>query len=181
MITVAVDKEQEHRQPPVKEEPPFIPAEKQPIEKTVETDFGPLEIVKDSEQNGKIKVIYKVKDGDTLPGVANKFDVSVAEIKDWNNLTSDTLQAGQKLQLTIEKTLLSKITVPPVQKVTSTTRVDGVVKATGVFTSYWGFEPIYPICNRPKLNSAWFYIWTQKLKKRKHSFYLECFLFYYNK
>lgn len=44
-----------------------------------------------------------MKDGDTLPGVANKFDVSVAEIKDWNNLTSDTLQAGQKLQLTIEK------------------------------------------------------------------------------
>ncbi|CCQ20283.1 Ubiquitin carboxyl-terminal hydrolase creB [Listeria monocytogenes N53-1] len=30
--------------PPVKEEPPFIPAEKQPIEKTVETDFGPLKI-----------------------------------------------------------------------------------------------------------------------------------------
>ncbi|MBC1570789.1 LysM peptidoglycan-binding domain-containing protein [Listeria sp. FSL L7-1426] len=113
--------------PPVKEEPPFIPAEKQPIEKTVETDFGPLEVVKDSEQNGKIKVIYKVKSGDTLPGVAKKFDVTVSEIKDWNNLTSDTLQAGQKLQLTIEKTLLSKITVPPVQKVTSTTRVDGVV------------------------------------------------------
>ncbi|PDQ94142.1 cell surface protein [Listeria monocytogenes] len=130
--------------PPVKEEPPFIPAEKQPIEKTVETDFGPLEIVKDSEQNGKIKVIYKVKDGDTLPGVANKFDVSVAEIKDWNNLTSDTLQAGQKLQLTIEKTLLSKITVPPVQKVTSTTRVDGVVKATGVLPHTGDSNPFIP-------------------------------------
>ncbi len=49
-----------------------------------------------------------MKDGDTLPGVANKFDVSVAEIKDWNNLTSDTLQAGQKLQLTIEKNALIK-------------------------------------------------------------------------
>ncbi|MDT0013675.1 collagen binding domain-containing protein [Listeria cossartiae] len=132
--------------PPVKEEPPFIPAEKQPIEKTVETDFGPLEVVKDSEQNGKIKVIYKVKSGDTLPGVAKKFDVTVSEIKDWNNLTSDTLQTGQKLQLTIEKTLLSKITVPPVQKVTSTTRVDGVVSggATGTLPHTGDANPVIP-------------------------------------
>ncbi|MBC2182544.1 LysM peptidoglycan-binding domain-containing protein [Listeria sp. FSL L7-0233] len=132
--------------PPVKEEPPFIPAEKQPIEKTVETDFGPLEVVKDSEQNGKIKVIYKVKSGDTLPGVAKKFDVTVSEIKDWNNLTSDTLQAGQKLQLTIEKTLLSKITVPPVQKVTSTTRVDGVVNdgKTGTLPHTGDTNPFIP-------------------------------------
>ncbi|MBC1543375.1 collagen binding domain-containing protein [Listeria cossartiae] len=132
--------------PPVKEEPPFIPAEKQPIEKTVETDFGPLEVVKDSEQNGKIKVIYKVKSGDTLPGVAKKFDVTVSEIKDWNNLTSDTLQTGQKLQLTIEKTLLSKITVPPVQKVTSTTRVDGVVNdgATGTLPHTGDTNPFIP-------------------------------------
>ncbi|MBC2191234.1 LysM peptidoglycan-binding domain-containing protein [Listeria sp. FSL L7-0229] len=132
--------------PPVKEEPPFIPAEKQPIEKTVETDFGPLEVVKDSEQNGKIKVIYKVKSGDTLPGVAKKFDVTVSEIKDWNNLTSDTLQTGQKLQLTIEKTLLSKITVPPVQKVTSTTRVDGVVSGgtTGTLPHTGDTNPFIP-------------------------------------
>ncbi|MBC1546294.1 LysM peptidoglycan-binding domain-containing protein [Listeria sp. FSL L7-1435] len=132
--------------PPVKEEPPFIPAEKQPIEKTVETDFGPLEVVKDSEQNGKIKVIYKVKSGDTLPGVAKKFDVTVSEIKDWNNLTSDTLQTGQKLQLTIEKTLLSKITVPPVQKVTSTTRVDGVVNdgKTGTLPHTGDTNPLIP-------------------------------------
>ncbi|MCD2224205.1 LysM peptidoglycan-binding domain-containing protein [Listeria cossartiae] len=132
--------------PPVKEEPPFIPAEKQPIEKTVETDFGPLEVVKDSEQNGKIKVIYKVKSGDTLPGVAKKFDVTVSEIKDWNNLTSDILQTGQKLQLTIEKTLLSKITVPPVQKVTSTTRVDGVVNdgKTGTLPHTGDTNPLIP-------------------------------------
>ncbi|WP_271005995.1 collagen binding domain-containing protein [Listeria seeligeri] len=120
--------------PPVIEEPPFIPAEKQPIEKTVETDFGPLEIVKDSEQDGKITVIYKVKSGDTLPGVAKKFDVTVAEIKDWNKLESGNLQTGQKLQLTIEKTLLTSITTPATPKVTSTTTVGNVVEAEAVGT-----------------------------------------------
>ncbi|WP_181249424.1 collagen binding domain-containing protein [Listeria seeligeri] len=120
--------------PPVTEEPPFIPAENQPIEKTVETDFGPLEIVKDSEQDGKITVIYKVKSGDTLPGVAKKFDVTVEEIKDWNKLESGNLQIGQKLQLTIEKTLLTSITTPATPKVTSTTTVGNVVEVEAVGT-----------------------------------------------
>lgn len=120
--------------PPVTEEPPFIPAGKQPIEKIVETDFGPLEIVKDSEQDGKITVIYKVKSGDTLPGVAKKFDVTVEEIKDWNKLESGNLQTGQKLQLTIEKTLLTNITTPATPKVTSTTTVGNVVEVEAVGT-----------------------------------------------
>ncbi|QDA74237.1 LysM peptidoglycan-binding domain-containing protein [Listeria seeligeri] len=120
--------------PPVTEEPPFIPAGKQPIEKIVETDFGPLEIVKDSEQDAKITVIYKVKSGDTLPGVAKKFDVTVEEIKDWNKLESGNLQTGQKLQLTIEKTLLTNITTPATPKVTSTTTVGNVVEAEAVGT-----------------------------------------------
>lgn len=120
--------------PPVTEKPPFIPAEKQPIEKIVETDFGPLEIVKDSEQDGKITVIYKVKSGDTLPGVAKKFDVTVEEIKDWNKLESGNLQTGQKLQLTIEKTLLTSITTPATPKVTSTTTVGNVVEVEAVGT-----------------------------------------------
>ncbi|MBC1422385.1 collagen binding domain-containing protein [Listeria seeligeri] len=120
--------------PPATEEPPFIPAEKQPIEKIVETDFGPLEIVKDSEQDGKITVIYKVKSGDTLPGVAKKFDVTVAEIKDWNKLASGNLQTGQKLQLTIEKTLLTSITTPATPKVTSTTTVGNAVEVEAAGT-----------------------------------------------
>lgn len=120
--------------PPLTEEPPFIPAEKQPIEKIVETDFGPLEIVKDSEQDGKITVIYKVKSGDTLPGVAKKFDVTVAEIKDWNKLESGNLQTGQKLQLTIEKSLLTSITTPATPKVTSTTTVGNAVEVEAAGT-----------------------------------------------
>lgn len=130
--------------PPATEEPPFIPAEKQPIEKIVETDFGPLEIVKDSEQDGKITVIYKVKSGDTLPGVAKKFDVTVAEIKDWNKLESGNLQTGQKLQLTIEKTLLTSITTPATPKVTSTTTVGNAVevKAAGTLPHTGDSNPL---------------------------------------
>lgn len=136
-ITPSIEKEEPYppvkADPPsaVKEEPPLVPAESQPIEKVVETDFGPLEIVKDSSEGDKIKVIYKVKSGDTLSGIAKKFEVTTSDIKDWNNFTSDALQVGQKLQLTIDKTLLDNITIVPTPKVTNMTKIGDVVEAKG--------------------------------------------------
>jgi len=41
--------------------------------------------------------IYEVNSGDTLPGLANKFDTSVEELKVTNGLQSNILLAGQKL------------------------------------------------------------------------------------
>lgn len=59
MITVAVDKEQEHRQPPVKEEPPFIPAEKQPIEKQSKQILVHLKSLKIPNKMAKLKSFIK--------------------------------------------------------------------------------------------------------------------------
>jgi membrane-bound lytic murein transglycosylase D len=42
---------------------------------------------------------YKVKRGDTLTGIAAKFNVTVNDLKKWNKLTSTRLDIGQKLAL----------------------------------------------------------------------------------
>lgn len=42
---------------------------------------------------------YTVQKGDTLYKIANRYGISVSEIKRLNNLTSDTLQIGQVLKL----------------------------------------------------------------------------------
>ena len=41
--------------------------------------------------------IYTVKPGDTLYRIANMYDVSIDELKNYNNLTSNILSIGQKL------------------------------------------------------------------------------------
>ena len=48
---------------------------------------------------------YVVKAGDTLFGISKSQNVSVADIKSWNNLKTDTISVGQKL--TIKKTTIS--------------------------------------------------------------------------
>ena len=43
------------------------------------------------------KLIYKVKYGEFLGRIANKFGVKVSDIKRWNNLKSDNIKENQKL------------------------------------------------------------------------------------
>jgi membrane-bound lytic murein transglycosylase D len=42
-------------------------------------------------------VYYTVKKGDTLAKIADKYNVSVSDLKKWNKLKSDTIEIGQKL------------------------------------------------------------------------------------
>ena len=57
--------------------------------------------VKDSNKNNKVtrKVHYKVKDGDSLYDIANKFNIEVDEIKDINSLDEKYIHPGQQLIL----------------------------------------------------------------------------------
>lgn len=48
--------------------------------------------------NGKV-IYYKVKNGDYLGKIANKFGVKVSQIKRWNGMKGTFLRAGQKLKI----------------------------------------------------------------------------------
>ena len=53
--------------------------------------------VKGSKSRYNCQYVYKVRNGDALSLIANKFKVSVKDIKRWNNLKSSRIYAGQKL------------------------------------------------------------------------------------
>lgn len=44
-------------------------------------------------------VVYRVKSGDVLGSIANRYHCRVSQIKDWNSLYSDRLKIGQKLYI----------------------------------------------------------------------------------
>lgn len=46
-----------------------------------------------------VPTIHTVKKGDTLWDLARTYKLTVSKIKDWNNLSSDNLEIGQKLRL----------------------------------------------------------------------------------
>ncbi|GGH75307.1 LysM repeat protein [Pullulanibacillus pueri] len=62
---------------------------------------------------------YTVKSGDSLWAIAVKYDVSVSQIKQWNQLTSDVIQPGQKLS--VKPVQLSEKTNTEVKTSTSKT------------------------------------------------------------
>jgi len=53
--------------------------------------------------NKKNAQSYTVKSGDNLAGIAETYSVSVADIKEWNNLESDKILVGQKLTIYSDK------------------------------------------------------------------------------
>src|SRR5690625_1104977 len=46
-------------------------------------------------------ITYTVKKGDTLSDISKKFHVTVEDIKDWNELTSTLVIAGQELEIKV--------------------------------------------------------------------------------
>ena len=48
---------------------------------------------------GRDRIVYKVKGGDVLGSIALRHGVKVADIKKWNNLRSDVIRTGQRLNI----------------------------------------------------------------------------------
>ncbi len=51
------------------------------------------------ETNADTRVTYTVRRGDSLGKIADKYGVTVTDIKEWNGLRSSTIRSGQKLKL----------------------------------------------------------------------------------
>jgi len=52
--------------------------------------------------------VYKVRSGDILGSIANRYHCRVSQLKDWNNLYSDRLRIGQKLYIYPKKSSIAQ-------------------------------------------------------------------------
>jgi len=61
------------------------------------------EPVKNLEIEGKTKIKYKLQSGDVLGFIAEKYDVEVADLKYWNNISNERkIQAGKTLDIFVD-------------------------------------------------------------------------------
>ena len=61
--------------------------------------FNPLTIKKIKDGGDGQRIVYRVKSGDYLGKIANKYRVSVTQIRRWNNLKSTEIRVGQILYI----------------------------------------------------------------------------------
>jgi len=79
-------------------------------------------------------VSYRVKSGDVLGKIAERYGVRVSKIKKWNNLRSDRIDINQKLTIYYPKG--KKIPKKAVAKTTPKPEVKLIAKEIGKFTIY---------------------------------------------
>jgi membrane-bound lytic murein transglycosylase D len=65
---------------------------------------------------GREKVVYRVRSGDVLGTIAGKFHVRVSDIKKWNNLHSNLIRVGQRLNIYLKPTMAANYKNAPTQK-----------------------------------------------------------------
>lgn len=59
----------------------------------------PNQVIKVNEKSSESTTEYTVVSGDTLGKIASKYDVTVSQLKAWNNLSSDLIIVGQTVSL----------------------------------------------------------------------------------
>lgn len=74
---------------------------------------------------GQIKTVleeqtHKVQAGETLFAIARKYEVSVTDLKSWNQLSSNSLALGQELKIQVEKEVNTQDVIPATPIVAST-------------------------------------------------------------
>ena len=61
--------------------------------------LAPSEIIENDKNIVAETIFYTVKKGDNISKIAQNYKVAVVDIKNWNNLTNNTVQVGEKIKI----------------------------------------------------------------------------------
>jgi len=90
-----------------------------------------------ADLKGKSKIVYTVKSGDTVGGIAQKYKVRTNDLVIWNNIRKNMIRAGQKLAIYVpdkSKEKSAKVATKPAndqQTTNATTESNSTVLDTG--------------------------------------------------
>lgn len=95
------------------------------------------------------KIYYKIRPGDNLGAIAQKFHVGIRQLRGWNGLTNDRIYAGQKLVIYGPKNKSYNTSKPTTQKPKTThtqTSNEGtfIIYTVKSGDTLWGIAQKYP-------------------------------------
>ncbi|MGC1244032.1 MAG: LysM peptidoglycan-binding domain-containing protein [Chryseosolibacter sp.] len=73
---------------------------------------------------GRERIVYKVRSGDVLGSIAMRHRVRVGDIKKWNNLRSDVIRTGQRLNIWVNGSASTRV-ASTTKKSTAVTSLQG--------------------------------------------------------
>lgn len=74
---------------------------------------------------GRERVVYRVKSGDVLGSIALRHGVTVSQLKKWNNLRSDIIRSGQRLDVWVKGSGTTTLAATRPKPATTTTNLQG--------------------------------------------------------
>jgi membrane-bound lytic murein transglycosylase D len=74
---------------------------------------------------GRDRIVYKVRNGDVLGSIAIRHGVKVADLKKWNNLKSNNIRSGQRLNIWTKQSTRSTSVASNRSKVSHTASLQG--------------------------------------------------------
>lgn len=74
---------------------------------------------------GRDMMVYRVRSGDVLGTIARRYSVRVDDVKKWNNLHSNNIRVGQKLNIWLRPGQIDRQPVASTAKVTNTVQSAG--------------------------------------------------------
>jgi len=93
-----------------------------------------------SDVKGKAKIVYTVKSGDTVGGIAARYKVKPGDLTYWNNIQKNLIRVGQKLAIYVPEKDKSKLensgTASASQKQTSTNSSATAANSSAEFEYY---------------------------------------------
>jgi membrane-bound lytic murein transglycosylase D len=83
------------------------------VKDTIQKEINVEESLATADKKIKAKTqYYKVKKGDNLSDIAERYSVTMTDIKRWNNLRSNNVQLGRKLKIQSEQEVVAVVNKP---------------------------------------------------------------------
>lgn len=82
---------------------------------------------------GREKIVYKVRSGDVLGKIAVKYNVSVADLRKWNNLNGNMIRIGQSLNIWLDATTYNRVMGSPAPVASAKTPVQPIIEGDKKF------------------------------------------------